>query len=337
MLVAEPSAATVGGTSRSRAVLRMALRVAVSGLLLSILIPHLPDADEIFPKESHASTFALLGAAFLATLGGVLLSARRWQTVLKAFDAHVPLPTLVSHLLAGMFVGNALPGTIGGDVLRVSRSAKSTGSSTTAFAAVVIERLTGFVALPFLTLVAFAVNPSLLDHKRAWLALLIACVTLLTLAVILIVAGHPRLAGRFALHENSMRFVGAVHVGIDDLRRRPHATRRIFAAAVTYQASVVLSVLLIIRALELPLPTAAVVAFIPAVAIAQVLPISISGLGVREGLLSGFLTGFGIQTGQAVAVGLLWYGMTLLVSLLGAPSFATGHRKSHQHSKDPAS
>ena len=35
----------------------------------------------------------------------------------------------------------------------------------------------------------------------------------------------------------------------------------------------------------------------------------------------------GVPTGKAIGVGLLWYGMTLLVSLIGAPAFAVGHRR----------
>jgi hypothetical protein len=69
-----------------------------------------------------------------------------------------------------------------------------------------------------------------------------------------------------------------------------------------------------------------VIAFIPAVAMAQVVPISVGGLGVREGLLAFFLHPLGVPTGQAVAVGLLWYAMTLVVSLAGAPAFAIGNR-----------
>jgi hypothetical protein len=33
-----------------------------------------------------------------------------------------------------------------------------------------------------------------------------------------------------------------------------------------------------------------------------------------------------VPTGKAIGIGLLWYGMTLVVSLLGAPAFAVGHR-----------
>jgi hypothetical protein len=74
-------------------------------------------------------------------------------------------------------------------------------------------------------------------------------------------------------------------------------------------------------------PIAAVLAFVPAVLMLQVLPISISGLGVREGALALFLHPFGVSAAQALAAGLLWFGATIVVGLLGAPSFLIGNRK----------
>ncbi|HET7721980.1 MAG TPA: lysylphosphatidylglycerol synthase domain-containing protein, partial [Acidimicrobiales bacterium] len=72
-------------------------------------------------------------------------------------------------------------------------------------------------------------------------------------------------------------------------------------------------------------PTA-LLAFFPAVAIAQVLPIGISGIGIREGAFALFLGPLGVPTEQAVALGLLLYLLNLGVSLLGAPAFAFGGR-----------
>jgi uncharacterized membrane protein YbhN (UPF0104 family) len=61
---------------------------------------------------------------------------------------------------------------------------------------------------------------------------------------------------------------------------------------------------------------------------AQVVPISIGGLGVREGMLVLLLhASFGVRNSQAIAVGLLWYACVLVVSMLGAPAFAVGKRK----------
>ena len=48
----------------------------------------------------------------------------------------------MSYCLAGQFVSNVLPTTIGGDVLRVARLSRDTGETPRTFASVVLERLT---------------------------------------------------------------------------------------------------------------------------------------------------------------------------------------------------
>ena len=121
----------------------------MSVALLGVLVYKAPNPDELLPNRHHLLTALLLTAALLMTLLGVVLSAWRWQRVLPVFDADVPLRPLIGHYLAGLFVGNVLPSTIGGDVLRVSRARPPpSDSSTVAFGSVVLERLTGFVALP---------------------------------------------------------------------------------------------------------------------------------------------------------------------------------------------
>jgi uncharacterized protein (TIRG00374 family) len=304
---------------------KLGVRIIVSAALLALLITKIP-ADDVQPKDTHTGTLLFLAFGLLFTLGGFVLSAWRWQRVFAVFDVHVPLPTLLGHYLAGQFVGNVLPSTIGGDVLRVSRAAKTTGTGDVAFASVVIERLSGFVALPLLSLVGFALEPSLLELDRSWIALMIAAATVAALVVILFVAGSPRLAGRFAKHENWMRFIGAVHIGVDRIHREPRRAVSVLVAAVLYQLSVLVAVYCAIHALGVSVPNGAVLAFLPAVAAAQALPISLSGLGIREGLLVLLLRPLDVPTGKAIGIGLLWYGMTLVVSLLGAPAFAVGNR-----------
>ncbi len=81
------------------------------------------------------------------------------------------------------------------------------------------------------------------------------------------------------------------------------------------------------RALGIQVGPTALLAFIPAVAIVQVLPFpTVGGLGVREGALILFLTPLGVPASQAIALGLLVYVMHLVASLLGAPAFAVGNR-----------
>ena len=315
---------------RHRRGLRLAVRVLISGGLIAILVSRIHFEDFV-PRRHGSGTWWFLGAGIALMALSFVVGAWRWQRVLVVFGHHVGLRTLTKHALAGQFVGNVLPSTVGGDVLRVSRSSTDVGDTTEAFAAVLLERLTGFVVLPLLVVVGFALQPSLLDAGRSSLALVIAAVTLVALGALLFLAGHPRAAGRFADHSNWMRAIGAVHVGVDRLRRDPRDAAGVLAAALAYQLTVVASVYCAIHVVDVRIANAAILAFVPAVAMAQVVPITLGGLGVREGLLALFLHPLGVSTGQAVAIGLLWYGILLLVSLLGAPAFAVGHRHPAVH------
>ncbi len=312
---------------RSGAGWKLALRVTVSAAFLALLYTKIPDLHGVIPDDHPARTAALVAAAATTLLLSFVLSSWRWQQVLVLFDAPVPLRTLTGHYLAGQFVGNVLPSTIGGDVLRVTRCAKTVGSTTTAFASVVLERLSGMIALPLLVFVGLACRPSLFGVAGTWLAATVAAATLGGLALILFAAGHPAIAGRFAGNENWTRFIGAVFQGVDRGRRNPRQLLRVLTIAVVYQLSVICSYLFVFHALELHVATASAAAFVPAVSMLQVLPISFNGLGVREYALVAFRHGLGVRSAAAGTAGLLWYGSLVVVSMLGAPILAAGHRR----------
>jgi uncharacterized membrane protein YbhN (UPF0104 family) len=308
---------------------RLAVRIGVSVLMLVVLIAKVPSFDlaTLVPTWSLRTAIWLAVAAVL-TLAGIALSALRWQKVLDALDIHTRLPRLRSLYLAGQFVSNVLPTTIGGDVLRVSRLSRDTGESSGTFASVVLERLTGWLVLPVITIVGFAVNPGLRQLGTATqVALVMAVVTLLLLATVLAAAGSTRLGGRFATKDGWQRFLGAVHLGVERLRTHPAAAVHVLIAGFAYQLALVLAAVAAAQALGLrPAGLTALLAFFPAVLIAQVLPVSMSGLGVREGAFVLFLGPLGVADEQAIALGLLLYLLNLAVSLLGAPAFAAGGR-----------
>lgn len=300
------------------------IRLGLSVAMLAVLVAAIGDVDlrRAVPRWD-ARTALWLAVAAALTLTSIVLSALRWQQVLAALGVRLPLRPLVAHYLAGQFVSNVLPTTIGGDVLRVARLARDCGERAVSFASVVLERLTGWLVLPLLTLTALIINPGLAGLGNASrLATGTALVTLAGLAAIVAAGGSRRVAGRFAARDGWRRFLGAVHLGIDRMRRHPRATGGVIAAGVAYQVVLVGAALATAHAIGVRLSPTAALAFIPAVLILQVLPVGISGLGVREGALVLFLTPLGVPAAQAVALGLLLYALNLVVSLAGAPAFA---------------
>lgn len=302
----------------------MPLRVTASIVMLAVLFRRV-HLGSLLPEWSLARVGWLI-AALVVTAAGIVLSALRWRAVLHALGLRARVSTLLHHYLAGLFVGNFLPSTIGGDVLRVRRLSAENGDGADTFASVVLERLTGWIVLPVITLTAMAMNPGLRELGPATaLAAGLAVSTLVLLCILLVIVAHPSVGGRLADREGWQRFAGAVHLGLDRFRRNPGSVVGVLATGFAYQLVVVLAAFLAARALGLdPVGITATLVFMPAVAIAQVLPISLGGLGVREGAFVVFLDPLGVARGQAIALGLLVYGLNLAVSLLGAPSFATG-------------
>jgi uncharacterized membrane protein YbhN (UPF0104 family) len=318
----------------------LALRIGLSVVMLAVLVWRVPrfDADEVIP-EMTLRTVGWLSLSALLTLLALVLSALRWQKVLDALGVHTGLRKLLSHYLAGQFVSNVLPTTIGGDVLRVSRLSRDTGESPSSFASVVLERMTGWLVLPIISVVGFLVNPGLRHLGTATrVALGLAFATLIGLCVLLYAAANTRVGGRFATRDGWRRFLGAVHLGLDQLRHEPGAALTVLLVGFAYQFALVLAAVAAAQALGLGSTAGltALIAFFPAVAIAQVLPIGISGLGLREGAFALFLHPLGVSTEEAIALGLLLYLLNLGVSLLGAPAFAVGGRAAAPAAANPS-
>ncbi|MGH9178731.1 MAG: lysylphosphatidylglycerol synthase domain-containing protein, partial [Acidimicrobiales bacterium] len=100
----------------------------------------------------------------------------------------------------------------------------------------------------------------------------------------------------------------------------------ILTVGFAYQLAVMLGAFLAAKAMGLAVGWTAILAFFPVVAIVQVLPLTVSGLGTREAALVFFLHPLGVAQADAFALGLLIYFVNLGVSLLGAPAFALGSR-----------
>jgi hypothetical protein len=308
----------------------LVLRLAISAVMLGVLLWRVPrfSADELLP-DWNSDTALFLSLAAALTLAGIVLSTLRWGTVLSALGQPAKLRRLLSYNLAGLFVSNVLPTTIGGDVLRVSRLSKENGESAASFASVVLERLTGWLVLPVITLVGLLVNPGLRHLGNATrVAVALSIGTLVALVGVLAGVASRRFGSRVTGSDGWRSFAAAVHLGMARLRRHPAAAINVLIVGFAYQLVLVLAALMAAKAVGMSVavgPTA-LLAFFPAVLIAQVLPISISGLGVREGAFVLFLTPLGVPTQQAIAHGLLLYLLNVAVSLLGAPAFAIGGR-----------
>lgn len=306
--------------------LMLLLRTSVSVGMLAFLILGVP-RDELSDLVSEWTTRDLewLAGALACTAVAIVIAALRWRRVLTTLGHEPPLTRLVLLNLAGQFVSNFLPTTVGGDVLRVRRLGRRLGDVPRCFASVVIERLTGWVVLPLLTLSALAINPGLGRLGAASrTAFILAVATLVVLMLIVYVAEHPRVGRQLQGSGGIRRTLSGLHLGLGDFRRHPRAIVDLVGVGILYQLTLIAATAMAAEAVGMDVSPTAWLAFAPAVLIAQVLPLSIGGLGLREGALVLFLGPLGVSNAEAILLGLLLYAINLVVSLLGAPTFVYG-------------
>jgi len=141
------------------------LRVFISAGLIGFFIFSLAKeqgglaaALDKFSMAFGGADITWLVPAFLAHLLGFSLVSLRWGILLRPQGVNAPFGQLFLYYFMAAFFNTFLPSTIGGDAVRAIESKKLTGDAGTSVTVIIIERLSGMLALVFIALTALAVK-----------------------------------------------------------------------------------------------------------------------------------------------------------------------------------
>jgi len=300
--------------------LLLAAKVAVSLALLAYLLST-TDLSALHRRLRSGDTL-LLAAAVVLYSGIVALSTWRWRVLLQAQGYEAPLRHLSASTLVANFFNNFLPGNIGGDLVRVRDSSRLTGSTTASVAVIAIDRILGFGALYFLALAAFLAGPPALRQMAAVVpALAFLSVIFAVLAYIFFRPGTARRI-MAATRLNTVPWVrepfDVVQAAVDVYRQQVGAVWRALAASVALQALVVWYFYAVAHALRIPLTLSSCFLVVPLCILAQAVPISFNGWGIRESVFVLYFGQLGVPRDSTMAFSLVGAGLMVLLSLAGA-------------------
>jgi hypothetical protein len=304
---------------RPRAAWVLAAKVVFSLALFGFLFTRVPLAN--VTGTLRAARWTWLGAACGMLLLSNVLGSLQWDRLLRAVGIRIPFAKVLAYYHVGLFFNNFLPANIGGDIARVLDAGRHGETPGAAVSTVVLDRIIGTLALAGLALVT---TIPAIDRFHLGLAYL-ALVGFFGVAVLMLWAVlHPRAlpALERALSRFGLRFLKP---HLDDLAGRFAGYRgrgRLFAGLLALAAVVqILRVgvhVLVARALGIQLPITYFFLFVPLLAVIVSLPISLNGIGVREGagiLLFGLV---GVPQTPAFSLQFTTYLVAVVVSLLGA-------------------
>jgi glycosyltransferase 2 family protein len=292
-------------------------RPLVSLALLGLLFWKL-GAGALWSVVSQADA-VWLGAGAALVLVALLVSAWKWQLLLEAQGLVVPIPALFSSYLIGLFFNNFLPSNIGGDVLRVHDVAKRTGQGSAVAASVIAERLLAGLALALTAMVALLFSAEYTAQVGPSVGL-----ALLVFGVLIALAVSPSVRRWLerVLPPGRAQVLARVAGQMGHALGNRNAVLAVLALSFVFQATVVLVAWTGFAAIGQPVSLAACFVFIPIISAVQLVPVSLNGLGVREGAYVLFFGSIGVGELNAAAASLLFGLLVAGVSLAGGALFA---------------
>ncbi len=306
------------------------LKVAVALLLVGLLLWSVDWRDSLLRLREVAPLWT--GAALLFMGFGILVSAWKWQLLLRARRLPVALTRLVRLYWIGVLFSNLMPSNVGGDVVRVAL-ARHLGGMAPVAASVLVERATGFLVLTVLALAALLFGPALAGAERLWAAavgaLLLGVLLLATLlwrgdALVRLISAMPLPGG--GLVGRLLRKLDALALTLRGYGADRRALLIACAVSVPFYASLVLVQYATIHAIGGELALVQVAAIAPLVALVSALPLSLNGIGIAEGAFVVLYVQAGLAPETALAAAILRRLILIAVSLVGAPLWLAERR-----------
>ncbi len=304
-----------------RSTIMFLLKALVSLAFLSFLLSRIDRAELLWVISSARLSYLVVALAGYI-LAQIICSAR-WALLARPLGFKNPVKDFAVFYFIGMFFNLFAPSTIGGDIGRVfylargesgERGKGGNGSTGSALVTVIADRFIGFAVLAWMGAVALAVfSDYLIPAVIRYLTFALAAGFLLSWLLL-------PLINRF-LHRKEFLKGEKLLLGLESYARdRRVIAQSLVLSLVAHLIQTWIQILLG-QSLGVEIPWSYSVIIYPLVGTFSALPVSLNGIGLREGGYLFFLRQIGISSEKAIAFGILWFIMIALDSLIGGVVF----------------
>ena len=278
------------------------------------------DFEESFHALRNVNVLLLTTGLIQSALQPVL-GALRWVLIVRALGGKLGFATSLRYVWIGTFFSQALPGVVGGDVVRIWLFWRDGAGHRLAINSVALGAV--IMMLSLFVLVA-AVQPGLAARSGSlvatWLPLLMLAAAVSGVAVLMF---SDRLVGRF-YHLRPFRAVAYLSVDARKTLLHPFICAALTFISILAYLNISITVWVIALALGLNVSATDCLVLVPVVLLASTIPISVSGWGIRESAIVVLFGTVGVSSGHALTLSVL-FGITgILISLPGLALWLSG-------------
>ncbi len=299
------------------------LRVGISGGLLAWVLSSL-DLSNLWSQAKLLNPWAWAAALALSIVAQSLCSVR-WWSLAQALGIRASLPRMWRLFVEGSFFSLCLPSSIGGDVVKIFRLSPTKSGRVLAAFSVAADRVAGLIAVLIIGLAAMSgrsLGVSGLATIGIGTGILLAACIAVWLGMRLLRQVHASL--------NPDGRVVKVLKPLVPYQNRPRVLIAAIGQSIVIQLIGATTLLTLGWGLGLEIPVVAYFSVAPLIALATALPLSINGVGIREGLMAVLLREYGVAPEVATALSLIWFTVTVTTGLLGGLVYALAPKLSHE-------
>jgi len=243
-------------------------------------------------------------------LMGQELCAKKWSIIAAKLGFKCKLSQYSSYYFTGMFFNLFLPTSVGGDATKAYYLYKNDieSSKIDALFSVFMDRLTGIIVLVFICFLGLFFAPA---H---FLSLYIKIFATLGFTVtLLLVLLFPKIKKINFLKK--IPLINKFNICVDKIYNK--SLIKIFILAIVFHVFMLVIHFCIGKTMGLNIPVSYYLILYPITAIISFLPISASGIGLREAAYIYLLNIISINPAQSLVFALCWFTVTFISSLFG--------------------
>jgi len=293
------------------------LKVIVSLGLITFLINQV-DFKAIVNILKNVDITMIIYAMILLTIQ-VFIATTRWQFVLKCQKIMLGYKNTLQILWSGLFFNQAMPSSVGGDVIRGYYLKKQGMTLGRATLGVLMDRLFGMVGLALLVVASLPLLFELINDSIARSGVLFIAFGI-SLALLFIFF-TDKLPGNFSHLKVIRGFYSLSQDGRHCISKNYNGLIIIIISILIHLISVV-TVMTMAIGLGINVEWSGFLLIIPLVTLMMVVPISIAGWGVREGVMVVGFGYLGVAPEAALALSILYGLLMLVVALPGGVVWA---------------
>jgi glycosyltransferase 2 family protein len=293
-------------------------KAVVSITLLTIIIINV-DWDEAVQNFAKAN-FIFIGIAALLKIIERAEITYKWILLLWVRGIKISFTRLFLIYLIGGFWGLFVPSSVGVDVIRGYYLVKTNSEKAVSVSSIFVDRLIGMFSLLLLGIVSIIIaGDFLLGVNSGYYvsALFLIVIVLFYFFQKEATANYlKKFFGRLKLKKYTDK-VSKLHFAILEYKKYPGTIALSFLITLLMQLTRVVVYIAIALAFNINIPLIYFFIFIPIVTLAIMIPVSVGGLGVREGAFVAFFTLVGMSLNDAVSISFTVTFINTILTLLG--------------------